>query len=112
MVRDWQYYFPRGLGALFIIFISLFSLDVFGAYEGWELLLALGMHLLPALVLLGVLVWAWKRPTWGGGAFLLLGVVFTFWFDTYREIISFLIVSLPVLVIGGLFLWEGLRKRR
>ncbi|MBD3209469.1 hypothetical protein GF367_03550 [Candidatus Woesearchaeota archaeon] len=111
MRRGWLYWLPRALSMLFVLFVSMFAMDVFWEYKGWKLLLAFVMHMVPSFVLIGVLILAWKLPKWGGAAFLLLGVVFTFWFDTYREVIGFLLISLPVLVVGGLFLWEGLRER-
>ena len=47
------YWTPRILGILFIAFIELFALDVFDAsYSLSELVVALFMHSIPALVLI------------------------------------------------------------
>ena len=105
---DWKLWLPRGLAILYILLLSLFSLDVFSeGYAFPELLLALFMHLLPALVLTAILVLAWYRPKWGGIAFLVLGLVFTIFFHTYENIVAFLVISLPLFVTGGLFVWSG-----
>jgi hypothetical protein len=52
---------PRALSILFIAFLSLFALDVFGEHLGlWGTLLALTMHLIPSFVLIGALILAWR----------------------------------------------------
>lgn len=103
---------PRILAILFIGFISIFAFDVLEeGYAFWETALALLMHLIPSFVLIGTTILAWKKPLIGGIAFLTLGAVFTFFFDTYDIPVSFLLVSLPLLVIGGLFLLQHWKKR-
>jgi len=43
--RDWIYWTPRILSIVFVLFLALFSLDVFdGNYGFWGTLLALFMH--------------------------------------------------------------------
>jgi len=99
---------PRILAILYIAFISLFAFDVFE--EGYGLLgtmLALFMHLIPSFILIACLVLAWKRPKIGGIVFMALGVVFTLFFRTYQRLDVFLIVSLPLLVVGALFIIAG-----
>lgn len=59
-----------------ILFLSVFALDVFGTGAPWhEVALGLVIHLIPNLVLAGVLVLAWLRPVIGGGIYLALSVV-------------------------------------
>lgn len=111
MEKRFLYWLPRVLGLLFIVFLSMFSFDVFGEYHGWELLVAFIMHIIPSLVLIGVLVLAWKIPKWGGAAYIVLGIIFTIFFKTYTEIISFLLISSPLLIVGGLFYWESTKKK-
>ena len=95
---------PRILAILYIAFISLFALDVFEeGYGFWGTMLALLMHLIPSFILVACLVVAWKRPRIGGALFLALAIIFTLFFKTYRSLVNFSIVSLPLLIIGGLF---------
>lgn len=104
---------PRVLVILYILFLSLFALDVFsGGYGFFEMIVALFMHLFPSLVLVGILVYSWKKEKIGGYIFLIMGVVFTFFFDTYEDIISFLIISGPVFLVGGLFLLSYNKNRK
>ena len=55
------YWAPRALSIAFILFLSLFALDVFSeGYGFWQTLLALAIHLIPSMVLtVGVLL-AWR----------------------------------------------------
>ena len=96
---------PRILSILFIVFISLFALDVFD--EGntlKEILPALSMHLLPALALIVITIIAWKKDLIGGFLFVILAIFFTFFFNTYSNLVSFLLISGPVFLTGALFL--------
>jgi len=99
---------PRILAILYIAFISMFAFDVFE--EGYGLfgtMLALFMHLIPSFILIACLAVAWKWPKIGGALFLALAIIFTLFFRTYRSLVNFSIVSLPLLIIGGLFIIKG-----
>jgi hypothetical protein len=64
---------PRILAILFIAFLSLFSLDVFGAgYSPWETVVAFAMHNIPSLVLLVFVILAWRWQWVGSIGFLVL----------------------------------------
>jgi len=90
------YWLPRILAVLFIIFISLFALDVF-EQPGWPL--ALLIHLIPSFVLVALTIFSWKKEKIGGYAFLLVGLLMML----FTRLES-LVVSLPVIIIGILFL--------
>ena len=74
------YWIPRILVIIFILFISLFSLDVFSEYSGLEVFIALFMHLIPSFILIILLIIAWKWEKIGGILFLILGGVFIIFF--------------------------------
>ncbi|MFC1790441.1 hypothetical protein ACFLZP_03095 [Patescibacteria group bacterium] len=96
---------PRILAVSFTIFISLFALDVFN--EGYclpELLLALVMHFIPTFFFALVTYLSWRNPKIGGVVFIGLAILTVFAFDTYEQILSFLIITAIPLVIGILFL--------
>ena len=81
------------MAILFIGFVSLFALDVFGEVL-W--LTALLMHLIPSFILIVATVIAWKKEKIGGIIFLILGVLALFKFIW--------VISVPAIVIGVLFL--------
>lgn len=87
---------PRILAILFILFMSVFALDVFGEPRWY---LALFMHLIPSFVLIFLTIIAWKRRRIGGILFLLAGCVMTFFFHSFT-------LAAPALIIGVLFLAE------
>jgi hypothetical protein len=68
---------PRALSILFIAFVSLFALDVFGeGYGFWWTLIHLLMHLTPSFFMLAALVVAWRWEWVGSAAFTLCGAFF------------------------------------
>ena len=71
------YWTPRILSIIFILFLMLFSLDVFSMGLGfWQAIWALFIHNIPALVLLAVLLVSWKYEIVGGIAFILAGIFY------------------------------------
>ena len=95
----------RVAAIVIIVFISLFSLDVFETQASpLELLGCLLIHNLPALVLLVLLFLAWKRPAVGFVAFLSFAVLFIIFF--VRSIFglpNLLLFVFPILLVAGLF---------
>jgi len=90
------YWLPRILAILFIAFISMFALDVFGEPQwplGWLI------HLIPSYSLAAITIIAWKNEAAGGSLFLLAGI--TLLILTHFEA---LIIAIPAFVIGTLFL--------
>ena len=88
----------------------MFALDVFGEYGFPEVLVALFMHLIPSFVLIALLITAWKWPRLGGVLFLVLTLIFVVFFKLYEDFIVFLIVGLPVFIIGILFTLNSFKK--
>lgn len=76
--RDWIYWTPRILSIMFILFLAMFSLDVFGnGYSFWEVVIAFLMHNIPVFILIVVLWISWKYEIVGGIAFILAGLLYT-----------------------------------
>jgi len=93
------------LAVLFIIFMLLFSFDVF-SMEGTSFEKTGGflMQNIPTLILAILLAFAWKKEKVGGYLFIILGILFTFFFETYERWDTFLLISFPVILIGILFI--------
>ena len=106
------FWLPRVLTIIFILFLGIFALDVFvpGTPVG-EMIIGFLIHLVPNYILIVFLLIAWKNEKIGGILFILLSLAFTFFFNTYREIMSLLFISLPVFVIGILFVVNSTKKR-
>jgi hypothetical protein len=114
--RSFFYWLPRVLGIAFALFLMLFTFDAWeGTSSFWEGLLGWFIHMLPVFIVLFVLVVAWARPRIGGSLFLLLGAGFAVFFGERWDgqwtdaLISFLIISGPLFLLGALFLLESRR---
>lgn len=96
---------PRVLVLSFTGFMTLFSLDSFSGKDSFLMELAgFLIHLVPVFLLVGVLVFTWNRPRIGGILLLLVGAGFTVFFESYQELSNFLVISLPVILPGLLFI--------
>jgi hypothetical protein len=76
-INRFVYWAPRILSILFVLFLALMSLDVFGMGLGfWQAIGALFMHNIPALILLAVVIISWKYEIVGGVGFILAGLLY------------------------------------
>lgn len=96
---------PRLAAVLIILFMSLFSLDVFetGA-SPLEVLGALLMHNIPSLIMIVFLAFAWRRPVVGFAVFSIAAIAFAIFFvrDMYA-LPNLVLFVLPILLIASLF---------
>ena len=103
---------PRVLGVAVSLFIAMFALDAFS--EGKPFLQALPeffIHLIPALVLLGLVVVSFRRPWIGAAAFIGLAVVYAV--TMARGHVDWMLaISGPLVIVGVLFLWSGFERGR
>jgi len=100
-------WFPRILAIAFAIFISVFALDSFEGHN--TILQKLGhllLHLIPTAAVLAMLYLAWNRRIIGGLGFMILGMVFTIHFGTWKELSLFSMFSLPLFVAGLGFIFS------
>lgn len=98
------HWLPRILSIGFVLFISLFSLDVFSEYHGWGVVLPLFIHLIPAFFLLAVVLVSWKYDLVGAVAFLGFAVWYVFAAGFDRPWSWYAGISGPATVLGILFL--------
>lgn len=68
------------------------------------------IHLLPTIIFVVCLIIAWFKPKIGGILFVLAGIGTIIVFNTYREFITFVTISLIPIIIGILF-WISKRKK-
>jgi len=70
------------------------------------------MNALPWLLLLVI---AWAAIKWeliGGVVLLLFGIFSIFFFNTFEQAMSFIAISLPFILVGGIFILSALTNRK
>jgi hypothetical protein len=96
---------PRILTIIFILFLLMPSLDVFMEHLGfWHTVLGLLMHNIPALILLLILILAWKHELVGAVAFTFAGLLYAYFLvKGHRPAGWFILIGAPALLIGVCF---------
>ncbi|NTW30564.1 MAG: hypothetical protein HGA33_04750 [Candidatus Moranbacteria bacterium] len=114
---------PRMASIMFVLFLALFSLDVFEpGRSAAEILVGLLMHNIPVFVLTALTAIAWKRPLVGGISFISAGVLYIalVFFQGVRGGLDWRIalawsvqLSGIAFVVGSLYIadWRRLRKK-
>ena len=119
-INKFIYWIPRILAILLILFLMIFSLDVFEpGLTGWQVLLGLFMHNIPSLILVIVLWISWKYEIVGGVTFIIAGIAHMIssvvradvepW---YISFLASLIIDVPAFLIGLLFLIGWFKKKK
>jgi hypothetical protein len=107
-VKRVLFWTPRILTMLFILLLSLLSLDVVGVgYSFGETLIAFLMHMIPTFIVAIALALAWRRAWLGAMLFGLLTALALVFFG-----IESWIIALILLVIALLFGGDWLYGRR
>jgi len=101
------------LTALGLIFLCGLWWVVFGLLCEWGHPVGMLMHILvPGLAYLAAGWLAWRWPLIGGTVLVLLGTYSVWFFHTYRNIFTLLLVSMPPIIAGLLFLVSYFIGRR
>ena len=92
------------ISIIYIIIITFFSFD--------EKFLSVPflIHLIPTVIFLGLLVFAYFKPKTGGALFVVAGFLTIIFFGTYKNTISLILISVVPLIIGHLFLHSENRQ--
>ena len=116
------HWIPRILCILAILFVSLFALDSFNAeLTLWEQFRDFFMHMIPSLVLLLLLILAWKKEFIGGILFIILGVGFSPFIynhnyamnqSVFMSLTIIAMITLPFVVVGVLFVISHFLKKK
>jgi hypothetical protein len=111
--RRFIYWTPRLLCLALTALLSLFALDVFAESRSFSgTVVALVMHLRPAILVALVLAIAWRHETFGAIAFVLLGFLYIVWTAGHLHWSAYAGISGPLFLIGGLFLANSVIKHR
>ena len=113
---------PRIICILAILFVSLFALDAFEpGLTLWQQIGAFLIHLIPSFILLAILVVAWKWENIGGIIFIIIGLAlspfvfnmnFKMTHSIWMSLGIILMITIPFVVVGILFLMSYNRKRK
>jgi len=106
------YWLPRILSIGFVLFLSLFALDVFSEYRGWDIVLPLLIHLIPSFVLLAAALISWKYDLAGAAVFLGFAVFYVFMAGLNRPWSWYAAISFPSALVGILFFLSWLQKKK
>lgn len=110
------YWAPRILGIIFVLFLMMFSLDVFEPGLSFQqIAFGLFMHNIPALFLLIILIISWKYEFIGGVVFILAGLAYILLLAMNPEFEWYMlpwsaVISGPTFLIGTLFLINWRKK--
>ncbi|MDD5290752.1 MAG: hypothetical protein PHZ04_01420 [Patescibacteria group bacterium] len=106
------YWLPRILSLCFVVFLSLFALDVFGENTGWQAILGFLIHLIPSFVLLVIAIISWKYDLVGVIAFLGAAAFYVLMVGFGRHWSWYAGISGPAALVGLLFLLSWWQKRK
>ena len=103
-VSKFVYWTPRILSIIFILFLALFSLDVFeGNYGFWGIVLALFMHNIPTLIFAIIVYLTWKYELVGAILFGMIGA------SSVIQLVIIMIINItniePVPPVSVLLIW-------
>lgn len=113
---------PRMASIVFVLFLALFSLDVFEpGRSASDILVGLLLHNIPVFVLAVLTAAAWKRPIVGGISFISAGILYIALvflqgvrggLDWRIALVWSVRLSGIAFLIGGLYVADWRRERR
>ena len=116
-VSKFVYWTPRILSIIFLLFLAMFSLDVFEpGLTVSQIAFGLFIHNIPVLLLFIILIISWKHEIVGGVAFILAGLLYILTlvmstkFEWYMLSWS-VIISGPAFIVGILFFINWFKKK-
>src|SRR5574341_2355636 len=96
---------PRALALFFAAFLALFALDATGHGLGlWHSIAVVGIHLVPAVVVLAVLAVAWRWEAVGAGVYFGLAIGYLLMSGRRVHWTAVVMISGSLAVLGALFL--------
>lgn len=103
---------PRVISILFALFIAMFGFDVFSMGIGFpEIILAFIMDMMPAILVVVMIILAWKWELVGAIICLGLALFYIFGMNNDIDFIVFLLIPLPLFVLSVLW-FLGWRQKK
>ena len=96
-INPWLFWAPRVLTILFILYISMFSLDIFdGHYGFWGTIVGLLMHNIPSFVMIVLLIIAWRYEWVGAVGYIGLALLYMIFTSSRVDLLMALSWSLMI----------------
>lgn len=112
MISKIFYWIPRILTIVALLFMTMFSLDVFGGNDTFGAqIIGFLMHNIPVLILLVILIIAWKWEIAGGVLFIVASLAGAYFYHAFTGNPWSLVVIGPFFLTGILFIIQGLVYR-
>jgi hypothetical protein len=93
---------PRILSIAFIVFLSIFALDVFdGHHSFWQTMLAFILHQIPVIVLIAALILAWRWEWIGTALYAAFGLFHITWTLFIQHHIPPGVIPMVILMLDG-----------
>lgn len=109
-VASLLYWSPRTLAIAFAVFLSAFALDVFNEAHGFgPVLVAFSIHIVPAVIVVAVLIAAWRWEWIGAVLFASIAAIYA-WSVLPGHVSWVLTIDLPLLAIAALFLVNWIER--
>ena len=110
-LKQTMFWTPRVAGILFVLFISLFALDIFEMGLGfWGTIVGLFMHLIPSILLAIAIALAWRWEWIGAVIFAGWSIFYVATTHGFHWSVYVVIAGIP-LVIGILFLLDWIYRK-
>jgi len=110
-LKKTMFWSPRVAGILFILFLSLFALDIFDMHLGFlGTIVGLFMHLIPSILLAIAIALAWRWEWVGTVVFAGWAIFYVSFARGFHWSVYVLIAGVPFL-IGVLFLWDWIHHK-
>jgi len=114
MSNKFLYWSPRVLSVLFVVFLSIFSLDDFNGSgeQGWAIIIGLLMHLLIPFVLSVATIISWKWDLAGAIVFFAFAFYYVLTVGLDRHLSWYVLIAGPSIIIAILFLLNYFKNKK
>jgi len=110
-LKKTMFWSPRIAGILFILFLSLFTLDIFDMHWGfWGTIVRLFMHLIPSILLAIAIALAWRWEWVGTVIFAGWAIFYIITAQGLHWSVYVIIAGIPSM-IGILFLLDWIYRK-
>ena len=110
-LKQTMFWLPRVAGIIFVLFLSLFALDIFEMnLSFWETIVALFMHLIPSILMAIAIALAWRWEWIGTVIFAGWAIFYAATARGFHWSVYVIIAGIPF-VIGVLFLLDWVYRK-